>query len=204
VIGAVALAAAIRQLDEIGMDAVAEHEAELTKYTLERLREIPEIHIFGDTDPLNVANRLGVVPIQLDGISHFLLAAILGHEFGIGVRNGCFCAHPYLLHLLEVSPEDADVVRKQMAAGDRSEMPGLVRISFGLYNTTEEVDALIEALKKIARGKYDGDYQQDVKSGDYLPRGWAPDFDAYFSLQVPTALSKHSPIFAESTSSSAR
>ena len=48
------------------------------------------------------ASRLGVIPLQMDGIPHFLLAAILSYEFGIGVRNGCFCAHPYMLHLLGV------------------------------------------------------------------------------------------------------
>ncbi len=97
VIGAVALAAAIRHLEAIGMEAVSAHEAELTTHLLERLPEIPGLEIYGDPNPARADYRLGVIPINLKGISHFLVAAILGHEFGIGVRNGCFCAPPYLL-----------------------------------------------------------------------------------------------------------
>jgi selenocysteine lyase/cysteine desulfurase len=101
--GAVALAAAIRQLESIGMDAVAQHEARLTEHALTRLPEVPGIHILGDSDPSCAANRLGVIPFGLEGISHFKVASILGYEFGIGVRSGCFCAHPYILHLLKLT-----------------------------------------------------------------------------------------------------
>ncbi len=182
VVGVVALAAAIRKLEQIGMEAVAQHEAELTAHLLSRLPEVPGLVLFGDADPQNAPSRLGVVPINIDGLSHFLVAAILGHEFGIGVRNGCFCAHPYLLHLMKVSPEEAEAVRDRLLAGDRSHMPGLVRISFGLYNTVEEIDTLIEALKAIAAGEYQGRYVQDISTGEFHPQGWQPDFEAYFRL----------------------
>ncbi|MEN8171881.1 MAG: aminotransferase class V-fold PLP-dependent enzyme [Chloroflexota bacterium] len=182
VVGAVALAAAIQQLEIFGMDAVAHHEAELTEHILRRFSTIAEIEIYGDTDPKNAANRLGVVPINLKGKSHFLVAAILGHEFSIGVRNGCFCAHPYLLHMLGLPPEDAEDIRYRMEAGDRSDMPGLVRISFGLYNTIDEIDLLIDALEKIANNNYSGKYIQDISSGEFHPQGWEPDFKEYFSL----------------------
>jgi selenocysteine lyase/cysteine desulfurase len=152
--GAVALAAAIVQLTEIGMEQVAQHEAELTEYALRRLQNVPGIQIFGDTDPAGAANRLGVIPFGLRDISHFKVAAILGYEFGIGVRSGCFCAHPYILHLLGLNHEESADVRRRMLAGDKSEMPGLIRASFGLYNTFEDVDALIDALQHIARGAY--------------------------------------------------
>lgn len=181
-VGAVALAAAICQLEHIGMDNIARHESELTAYALERLPTVPGLHLFGDRDPGNAAIRLGVIPLKLDGVSHFKVASILGHEFGIGVRSGCFCAHPYILHLLGLSPEEARDVRNHMLAGDRSNMPGLVRASFGLYNTTEEVDALVEALSKIARGACSGKYHQVVTSGEYIPEGWAPEFENYFSI----------------------
>ena len=152
VVGAVALAAAIQQLQTVGMAAVAEHEAELTAYALERLGRVPQVEVLGDPDPAGARQRLGVIPFNLSGVPHFLTAAILGYEFGIGVRNGCFCAHPYILHLLRLTPEATERVRDEMLAHDRSEMPGLVRASFGLYNTTAEVDAFAAALEKIARG----------------------------------------------------
>src|SRR4030042_3270242 len=117
--GAVALAAAIRQLEAVEMANVAHHEADLTSYALEKLASIEGIRVFGDNDPLNVINRLGVIPLQLQNVNHFLAAAVLGYEYGIGVRSGCFCAHPYILHLLGLSNEEAANVRQQMMAGDR-------------------------------------------------------------------------------------
>ena len=136
----------------------------------------------GITTGLPPQKRLGVVPINLSGFSHFLLAAVLGHEFGIGVQNGCFCGHPYLLHLLGINPEEAEIIRTNMLAGDRSAMPGMVRISFGLYNTEEEVNALIDALKAISTGDFQGEYNQDMASGEFHPKGWAPDFNKFFAL----------------------
>jgi hypothetical protein len=61
-------------------------------------------------------------------------------------------------------------------------MPGLTRISFGLYNTAEEVDVLRQALSNIARGKYYGRYVQDAKSGEYNAVNWKPDLNRYFRL----------------------
>jgi cysteine desulfurase/selenocysteine lyase len=182
VVGAVALAAAIQQLQKVGMEAVAAHEAELTAYALERLSGLAHIELLGDPDPAGARGRLGVIPFNVAGVPHFLTAAILGYEFGIGVRNGCFCAHPYVLKLLHVSPEQAEQVRDEMLAHDRSEMPGMVRASFGLYNTSEEVDAFIEALGCIARGEYRGRYHQVKATGDYVPEGWTPRFEEYFAL----------------------
>ncbi len=182
VVGAVALAAAIKALQTAGMAAVAEHEAALTEHALQRLGALASVEILGDTDPARARARLGVIPFNIRGVPHFLTAAILGYEFGIGVRNGCFCAHPYILHLLGLTPEETARVRDEMLAHDRSEMPGLVRASFGLYNTIEEVDAFVAALEKIARGEYHGRYQQVKASGDYVPEGWAPKFEDYFAL----------------------
>ena len=87
-IGAVALASAIRQLEAVGMEQIAQHEAELTRYALQKLATVPGIHIIGDTRPQNASSRLGVIPFLIDGISHFKVAAILGQEFAIGVRSG--------------------------------------------------------------------------------------------------------------------
>jgi selenocysteine lyase/cysteine desulfurase len=182
VVGAVALAAAIRVINKLGMDVIAEHEAELTAYALDALSSIEGLHIYGDTDPANAVHRLGVVPINIDGLSHFLVAAILGAEWGIGVRNGCFCAHPYLLHLLGRSAEESDRVRHDILENNRTDMPGLTRISFGLYNTAEEIDVLRQALINITRGKYYGRYVQDTQSGEYHAVNWKPDLSRYFRL----------------------
>lgn len=181
-IGAIALAAAIQQLSAIGMEHVASHEAGLTAYALERLAALPEIRLYGDRDPAQAANRLGVIPFELKGLSHFLVAAVLGYEFGIGVRSGCFCAHPYILHLMGLTLQQAAEVRTTMIAGDKSNMPGMVRASFGLYNTIEEIDELIDALSRIQRGEFSGKYIQDRASGSFEPQGWQPAFEKFYPL----------------------
>jgi cysteine desulfurase / selenocysteine lyase len=181
-VGAIALAAAIRQLEAVGMEQVAAHEADLTAYALQRLTAVPGLQIFGERDPGRAAERLGVIPFKLAEPDHFLTAAVLGYEFGIGVRSGCFCAHPYILHLLGLNQTQATAVRDTMLAGDRSQMPGLIRVSFGLYNTPKEVDRLIEALNRITRGEYQGVYLQDRATGEYTPQGWQVHFHHYFSF----------------------
>ena len=181
-VGAIALAAAIRQLETVGMPEVARHEAELTAYTLDQLKDVPGIHIYGDTSPDRAKNRLGVIPFQVEGVSHFLAAAVLGHEFGIGVRSGCFCAHPYILRLLGLNEAEAHEVRERLLSGDRSNMPGLIRASFGLYNTLEEIDIFVKALRHISCCSYRGDYVQDRASGEYKPLNWQPDFSKYFEI----------------------
>jgi selenocysteine lyase/cysteine desulfurase len=122
------------------------------------------------------------LPFNIKGLSHFLVAAILGAEYGIGVRNGCFCAHPYLLHLMGLSQAESNRVREEILANDRHDMPGMIRISFGMYNTVEEVDTVVQALSNIARGKFYGRYEQDSKSGEFQAIGWQPDLARYFKL----------------------
>ncbi|HTP07674.1 MAG TPA: aminotransferase class V-fold PLP-dependent enzyme [Anaerolineae bacterium] len=182
VVGAVALAATIKALNQIEMDVIAEHEAELTAYALERLKPIAQLEIYGETDVATVRNRLGVIPLNVKGMSHFKAAAILGTEYGVGVRNGCFCAHPYLLHLMRLTSEESNRVRHDILMNNRHDMPGLVRISFGMYNTAAEVDIVVEALSNIAQGKYAGQYVQDIKSGEYHAMNWQPNLAQYFKL----------------------
>lgn len=181
-VGALALAAAIQTLEQIGMQAVAAHEAELTAHALHVMADVPGIQIFGDRNPQNAPQRLGVIPFKLESHSHFLVAAVLGYEYGIGVRSGCFCAHPYILELLGLSAQEADQVRDEMLEGNKANMPGLVRASFGLYNTLDEVDALAEALRKIARQEYKGNYQQNPNTGEYYLLDWQQNFEPFFSL----------------------
>lgn len=183
VVGAVAMAVAARTLMEAGMDEIAAHEEHLIAYTLERLREVPGIRIYGETDPARASEKVGVIPFNIDGISHFLVAAILGYEGGIGVRSGCFCAHPYVIHLLQLDDQEAHRWQSQLLAGDKSEMPGMVRASFGCYSDTSDVDRLIEMLQRIVRGDYQGDYVLDPPTGEYRPRHFHEPLEEYFLLE---------------------
>jgi cysteine desulfurase/selenocysteine lyase len=182
VVGAVALATACKALKQIGLETIAAQEAELTTYLLERLKEVPGLRVFGPGDPTRARERLGVVSFAMDGIADKLVASILGYEGGIGVRSGCFCAHPYVLCLLGVAEERAVQYRARIAEGDRSEIPGLVRVSLGLQNTGGDIDRLINTLVRIAGRQYVGDYVVDRRSGLYNPRGFELPVDSHFRL----------------------
>jgi selenocysteine lyase/cysteine desulfurase len=181
VIGAVALAAAANALLDVGIDVVADHENALVVRALERLARVPGIRIYGETDPSRAREKVGVIPFNLEKVPHALVAAVLGYEGGIGVRHGCFCAHPYVVHLLGLSAGQTATWRAQMARGDKSDMPGLVRASFGCYNTADDVDRLAEMLERVARGDYRGRYRQ-LSSGEFVPEGHDDDFTAHFAL----------------------
>ena len=174
VIGAVALAAALTFLGEIGMDAIAAHEAELTRYALTRLSALEGVTIYGSKDIAQAEQRVGVIPFQLEGIAHSKAAAILGFEGGIGVRDGCFCAHPYILALLNVGDDTYQMYHEQVMHKNRIDLPGLIRMSFGCYNNLKDIDRLVEMLERIQRSDYRGDYLPDAPSGSYYPRGFDP------------------------------
>src|SRR5262249_8216878 len=141
------------------------HEADLTAYALDRLRQVPGVRVYGPTAP---ARRLGVISFNVDGVPHGLVAAILSREWGIGTRSGCFCAQSYVKALLGVSDAEWLALEERVREGDRSRMPGAVRVSFGLYNTTDEIDRLGHALEAVAAGRYATDYRPDPVRGEYV------------------------------------
>jgi cysteine desulfurase / selenocysteine lyase len=180
IVGVVALARAIRALEEIGWEEIIRHETELTAAALERMASIPGITVYGDADPGNAGSRLGVIPFNVTGVPHALTAAVLSYEWGIGTRNGCFCAHPYVKTILNVSEAEGRAVEKCILARDRSAIPGTVRASFGLCNSLEDVGRLSEALEAVSRGSFDPGYVLDTERGEYTHPDFSPDFAQRF------------------------
>ncbi|MFW6414249.1 MAG: aminotransferase class V-fold PLP-dependent enzyme [Verrucomicrobiota bacterium] len=125
----------MRTLTEVGMSQVSEHEQALSSYALERIREIDGVRIYGGCKLINRTERLGVIPFEVADYPHALISAILGYEWGIGVRNGCFCAHPYVEHLLHINTEEIRHYFANIRNGNQTNLPGFVRISLALYNT---------------------------------------------------------------------
>ena len=172
VIGAVALHAAITTLTAIGWPALIGHERRIAAALRRGLAAIPGVRLLG---PGPEAETLPVATFTVDGIPHALVAARLAAENAIGVRHGCFCAHPYLMRLLGHTREDVHRYRDQVRHGDRSAMPGAVRASAGINTTEQDVARLLTAVARIA----DGDpppvpYRQDPHTGDYQPCGEVP------------------------------
>lgn len=181
VMGAVALAASIKQIQMLGYPSIEEHESSLTEYLLEGLKRINGIRIFG-FPKADINKRLGVVSFQVEGVPHALVSAILSYEYGIGVRNGCFCAHPYVLRLLGVDKMEVERHRMDIMAGNKSQLPGLVRVSIGLQNTYEEIDKLLCTLKNITRGEYSHNYYLDYKTGAYIHKDCDINYQNYFNF----------------------
>jgi selenocysteine lyase/cysteine desulfurase len=172
VIGAVAMGAAIETLLELGFDDMLEHEVRLGGQMLAGLSEIPGVSVLGGAAPSS-AGRLAVASFVVDGLHHGLVAAALSHEWGIAVRHGCFCANPYVFHLLHMSRDDVSAVEGEVTAGRRKALPGAVRASLAPYNTEAEVGRFLEAVRQVARGRIKATYEQSA-DGTYAPAGGWP------------------------------
>lgn len=123
-IGTTALAKALDYVSAIGMDQIAAYEHELTVYAMQRLKEIPNMRIFGEA-----AHKGGVISFLVGNIHHFDMGTLLD-RLGIAVRTGHHCAEPLMRRL---------------------GIEGTVRASFGIYNTKEEVDALVAGIDRVSR-----------------------------------------------------
>jgi len=181
-LGCLALACSIKMLEAIGMDNVADHERQLTRRALGKLRTLDGLTLYGPDDPTLNADRLGVITFNAAGISHGRLAAALGHEWGIGVRNGCFCAQPYVRELLGVSDDEMRTIVGKLAAGDHATVPGMVRISFGVYNTADEVDYAVEAIAQLLAEGPRAHYVLDNEHMDFVPDPPVVRLDDYLPL----------------------
>ena len=176
VIGAVALHAAIDALGDIGWDAIADHDDQLARRLRGGLAAIAGVRLLG---PDLAIGTLPIAAFTVEGVPHALVAARLSGEYGIGVRHGCFCAHPYLMRLLHLSADEIAAYRQAVHRGDRTTMPGAVRASAGLSTTLDDIDRLLAAVTDIASGRpAPVDYLQDTHTGDYWPAGDIPGWTA--------------------------
>ncbi len=154
----------------VGLDRIAAHEAQLTRYAFDRLCEVPGLALHGPASARAV-DKVGVLPFTIAGLEHGLVAAVLGYEHGVGVRSGCFCAHPYVTHLLQLSRADAAAWVEPARHGDKRGVPGLVRISFGCYNDVHDVDRVVQGLERVVAGDIAADYRADL-DGSFHPAGY--------------------------------
>ncbi len=118
--GTIGLGAAAKYLMELGLDKVAAHEHELLEYATQQVKDLPGLRIIG-----TAAEKASVLSFTIDGIHPHDVGSLLDHE-GVAIRTGHHCAQPVM---------------------ERFQVPATNRASFGLYNTKEEVDALVAAIK---------------------------------------------------------
>ena len=123
-IGTTGLAKALDYVTGLGMDNITAHEHELTTYAMQRLKEIPDIRIFGEA-----AHKSSVISFLVGNIHHFDMGTLLD-RLGIAVRTGHHCAQPLM---------------------QRLGIEGTVRASFAVYNTKEEIDALVAGVERVSK-----------------------------------------------------
>ena len=122
--GAIALGAAIKWMESVGLENIAAHELALTKYAHEKLLQIEGLRIYGTAD-----TKAGVVSFLVEGTHPSDLGTLLD-QLGVAVRTGHHCTEPLM---------------------DWYKIPGTVRASFGAYNTFDEIDALVAALERAIK-----------------------------------------------------
>ncbi len=168
VVGAVALATAIGELERIGWPAVEGHDRAVSRRLHAGLHAIAGVRVLG---PGPEYDLLPVAAFVVDGLSHALVAARLSAEFAIGVRHGCFCAHPYLIRLLGLGHDDLERFRTAARHHDRQSLPGAVRASASLSTTARDVDRFLAAVEIVVTSDPPVPYHLDPVTGDYRPEG---------------------------------
>ena len=143
--GAIALVQAMKELKNIGFDTIEENEKILLKRTLDGLNCINGVITYGDNK--NISDRLGIVVFNIDGMYNAEVARLLANLRAIAVRQGAFCAHPYVKRLLGLTDFEAG----RHLVDSTCKMPGMVRASFGLYNSIKEVDIFLNTVDLICK-----------------------------------------------------
>lgn len=122
--GVVGFGAAVRYLRDIGMQSIQAHEQELLQYAMQKLQTLPDVKVYGTAE-----EKVGVIAFTVNGAHPHDVGTVLDHE-GIAVRAGHHCAMPLM---------------------ERFKVPAMVRVSFGLYNTREDIDVLVAGLETVKR-----------------------------------------------------
>lgn len=138
--GVIGMGKAMEILKAVGYDAIVEHEQKLIRRMMDGLKQFENVVIYGDTE--NISDRVGVVTFNFTDINSYFLAVKLTELGGVATRRGAFCAHPYVWRLLGIPDEELAKYEDCGASGT----PGMIRVSFGIYNTEEEVDQFLKVL----------------------------------------------------------
>lgn len=146
-LGVMGLINSLKFIDTIGYNYIEEHEKALLNHTIEGFKRIPKIINYGDIK--NIDDRLGITTFNLENMYHHDVANILAKIKGISVRHGWFCAHPYCRRLMNASEDEAKAFLKDPT----KQMLGMVRVSFALYNSIDEVNIFLNVLEDISLGR---------------------------------------------------
>lgn len=145
-IGAVSMSLALKKLTELGVDAVEKYEMSLARSAYYKLRQNPYVEVYVSEDHLST-----VIPFNIINKDARQVAEELNNKFGIGVRAGSFCVYQVVRKLLKTKNEEEIV--QLVKDGDQTKIPAIIRASFGLCNTTADVERFVAAIDEITSNK---------------------------------------------------
>ena len=150
--GIAALGKALLLLRRIGLEVIQEEEQALTAQALRGMAQIPGVEVYGIKDPDSPAfvRKGGVISFSVKDTMAGPVAEALAAR-GIGIRSGCHCAHLLVKHVLHIHPVLEQFQGVILTLFPKLSLPGVDRMSLGLENTAEDVDALLAALAEIAQ-----------------------------------------------------
>jgi selenocysteine lyase/cysteine desulfurase len=151
--GIAALGKALVLLRRIGLDVIQAEEQALTAQALRGMAQIPGLTLYGvqSPDSPGFAGKGGVIVFRIGSKLAGKVADDLAEQGAIGVRSGCHCAHMMIKSLLDVSRPLEQFQRLMLSVFPGVSLPGLTRVSLGIENTRDDIDALLDVLGRITR-----------------------------------------------------
>ncbi|MDU3723694.1 MAG: aminotransferase class V-fold PLP-dependent enzyme [Clostridium celatum] len=141
--GAIAMVEAMKEVEKIGFKTIESNEKEILEYLIKGLKEFNKVILYGDND--NIDDRLGIIVFNIEGMGYEEVGERLAEIRAIAVRQGGFCSHPYTRRVLGIKTNDL----QQYIS--KNGIPGMVRVSLGIYNTKKEVDIFLETIEYMCR-----------------------------------------------------
>ena len=141
--GAVAIMEAMKEIEKIGFERIEKNEKELLQYLINGLKELNRVKLYADNDCIE--DRLGIFVFTIDGMKYYEVGEKLSEIKAIGVRQGGFCSHPYTRRVLGIPNNQLQEYI------NKNGIPGLVRVSLGIYNSKKEANIFLETVELLCR-----------------------------------------------------
>ena len=143
--GAIALVQSMKELKSIGYEIIEKNEKIMLDHAIKGLNSIKDVISYGDN--VYTEDRLGIVVFNIKDMYHGECAKLLANLRAIAVRQGAFCAHPYVKRLLNLDTEEYE----KYLTGRSCKVPGMIRVSFGVYNSLKELDIFLNTVELICK-----------------------------------------------------
>ena len=165
---AIKAALAVQLKDAMTVAAIQAREAAIVPAAIDRLARIPGVHLLAP----HARHRLAMLSFWVDGLHYNLVVRLLNDRFGVQARGGCSCAGTYGHYLLHVDPSRSKAITDRIDAGDLSDKPGWVRLSFHPTTTDAEIAHTLDAVEQVVRegARWAADYVYSPHTNEYAHR----------------------------------